>query len=160
MKGFIGDIFIILAVILAFFILAVLGNAVLTQASQNSALNQTTESNSMLLMGINTVRGFDMLLIIITFFMFLGSVMAAFMVRSHPVFFIVMIIVQLIAILVSSVIANVAFSFATNPAVSTYAENFPLSLTLLSFLPHVSLVFSAIISIVMLARPSVSPWGY
>ena len=82
----------------------------------------------------------------------LSTIILAFIVRSHPVFFAISFLITLFLIPAAAIVANVYDTLATTGEFSAAANQLPYTYTLFSFLPHITCVFSAIIGIVMFGK--------
>jgi len=88
-------------------------------------------------------------------FLFIGasisSIVGAILIRSHPAFFFLSLVVLLIEVVISTVFSNVWYELMTNAGMTTALAQFPIADWVLSNLPTMSLVIALIVAIVMYA---------
>lgn len=89
----------------------------------------------------------------------LSTIILAFIVRSHPVFFAISFLITLFLIPCAAIVSNVYNELATTAEFAAAANQLPYTFTLFSFLPHITCVFSAIIGIVMFGKAQHSGGG-
>ena len=151
-KGSIQDLFYIGAVILFFAIAILIGFRI------NSAINDNLQANADVPTEAKTAATklnshFTGSLNNSFIFMVVGmmSVMLilATMVRFHPIFIPIFIIVWLLAIFVGGVMANIYMGMATNAELSTYANQLGFVSFFMKYLPFVIGIFGIILMIVM-----------
>jgi hypothetical protein len=97
--------------------------------------------------------GLDALSVVLVVGVCLSSLILAFMVRSHPAFFLVSFMVTLLAIPIAAQIANIYEEFATYDADLQAASNqLPYTYFVFEYLPKITAVFSALIAVVMYSK--------
>jgi len=88
-------------------------------------------------------------------FLFVGaaisSIVGAILIRSHPAFFFLSIVVLLIEIVVSTVFSNIWYELVTNASMSSALTQFPVADWVLSNLPVMILVIALVMAVVMYA---------
>lgn len=94
---------------------------------------------------------------VIFLFLLVGSSMAtvvsAFAVRSHPIFFIVFFLVQVVAVYLATPLQAVYTTITADPTMNASVALFPWITTTVSNLPLLTLAFSALVALVMFALP-------
>jgi hypothetical protein len=107
-----------------------------------------------------TIASFDYLAIFIVVGMGVMCIISAYLVRTYPIFFIMMFIAQMIVVGVSSIISNIWYQIAQTSQLVTITN----SLTWLPFifnnLPTIILVFSAAVAIVSYGSPQGNQYAY
>lgn len=103
--------------------------------------------------GQTTVADFNTIFLFIYVGVNLATAVSAFMVRSHPVMFLVFFIVQVVAVFLSGQMATLYTSIISTPALSTDALLFGWITTVFANYGVLTLVFSIIVAIAMLAIP-------
>lgn len=153
MRGTVVDIFVIIIICFVTLTVFAFGNMFYEELKTHSdTFNFTTEVEA----GLD--RSFDVMDYGLVFFVgvaFIACVVSAFFIKSHPVFFIVslLIFIMLLALLFS--MTNMFFDIYQDEKVSTYAEDFPKSLTMMGLAPYIMLFFFIIVAIVMFTyKPS------
>ena len=82
------------------------------------------------------------------------AIIAAYFVKSHPVFAFVAILVLLVEVLIANVASNVVSVIFNNSALSTIANtNMSLSITLFGFLPFATFIIGIVLIIVQYGKP-------
>lgn len=123
--------------------------------------NATMGNNTKYLTTANIYLGwFDWLVVFIAFAMGLAGVISAFMIESHPVFFVMTLLVQIVAVAVSTIFSNVFFTLAGDTNFSSIANSFPLATQLFQNMPIITAVFGIIILIVTHGKPKGAQMNY
>jgi len=94
----------------------------------------------------------DALTVVVVVGICLSSVILAFLIRSHPAFFIVSFIITLMLIPLTAMIGNIYEEFANDPALAAAANQLPLTYYVFEYLPKIAVVFSALIAVVMYSK--------
>lgn len=94
----------------------------------------------------------DALTVVIVVGICLSSVILAFLVRSHPAFFIVSFVITLMLIPLSAMIGNIYEEFANDPTLAAAANQLPLTYYVFEYLPKIAVVFSALVAVVMYSK--------
>lgn len=149
------DMVVIGAVLLVMAISAVLGMVIL-KAIQNTGMFDSP----LLEGGMAALRVFDTLALFLVFGIGIAAIISGFYVRSHPAFFIVAIILQLIVVMLSSVFSNIYMSIATHPDVATAANEFPMILLIFQNLPLIILVMGFVVAVIIYGKSASTPFGY
>jgi hypothetical protein len=95
---------------------------------------------------------FDYIFVIVAFGLSLAAIAMAFLVRSHPAFFIATWLALVFTVFFGIIFGNLYYAFATSEAMVSAANQFPLIYTIFSNLPTFALVVSATIAIVIHAK--------
>lgn len=94
-------------------------------------------------------------LIVVTYFLLnITAVILAVFIRTHPVFFALNFILILIFVMVSALIGNIYYEFASNSFIAPYANQLPLVYTMFEYMPVITLIFAGIIAVVMYGKGS------
>jgi len=81
----------------------------------------------------------------------IASIVGAVLIRSHPAFFFLSIIVLLIEVIVGVVFSNIWYEFITNAGMGHALTNFAILDWVLSHLPIITLVIALVLAVVMYA---------
>lgn len=81
----------------------------------------------------------------------IASIVGAILIRSHPAFFFLSIVVLLIEILVGVVFSNIWYEFITADGMAGALANFVVLDWVLSHLPIITLVIALVLAVVMYA---------
>jgi len=148
-KGSIFDMALILVVIVAVFIVVIVVDAFFVEmaAATNNTLNQThIQAGQTALLGMDTLFAF------LVIGSFLSVVLGAFLIDSHPAFFIVAIIFLILMIFITGILVNVTDGIANSAKLAASANKYPLMVTLMNHMGIVVLIFTAITSIVLFGK--------
>ena len=102
-----------------------------------------------------TVIGyFDYLLVFIMVLYCIAALITAYYIKTHPVFYVAMLVLQLIAVAISAVLSNLWQSIASDPILMPITNTFTYTPLILNNLPIIVLVLSSMIAIVSYSTPS------
>ena len=101
----------------------------------------------------NALAGMDGLFAFAVFMTCIATVISAFLVPTHPVLFIVFIIITIILVPVSAMVSNMFTElYSTGPlATAGVSASFPMTLLIFEWLPKITVGTSGLIAIVMYA---------
>jgi len=153
-KGTILDVFFI-----TFFIVAALAAIIIMYAifNQFHAAFQTAGINGTELQmstdALSAISNFNVLML----FVYIGSGMAcvvsAFAVRTHPIFFGIFVIVQILLLALTPILQDVYYAVTAEPALNSSMAQFPVFTNIIDYLPYATLILSALVALVMFALP-------
>lgn len=92
---------------------------------------------------------FDGLFLTILVLLWVGSLVSAFVVDSHPIFFIVMIFLLIFAFIVIGILGNTFFTIILSDSLASSSDNFPMTLWVMEHLLAIVSVMGATILISM-----------
>jgi len=155
-KGSILDIPYIVVMVLFLGIVVIIVGKLADSVSSNLNQHELLSNTSIALYtdyekDFTTVWDAALMLIIVG--LSIASIILAFQVRSHPVFFGVMIFVMAILALLGGMFSNVYDEFRDNSDLSGIADEMPMYDFVMSKLPLWTLAICVIISIATYARP-------
>ena len=111
-------------------------------------------SRGILQRGLEMFTIFDYMFLVFAVSLGMFTVVAAFFVESHPIFFIFSFIIMLpIVILTSAQITNVFDAFATSTVFTAVSNQFPMIVIFMRNLPLFMLSLGSILAILMYAKP-------
>lgn len=119
----------------------------------NTAWPMADVSKTIIQTGVNSFSQFDYMFLFFAVGLCMFSVVSAFFVNSHPVFFIFSMILLGIIVMVSAMVTNVFYEFATTSQFSSVALSFPFITTFMLYLPVICLVVGLLIAVVLHAKP-------
>lgn len=109
------------------------------------------------MLGLNNfltmVRDYDLFFVLLYMGSGLGTVISAFAIRSHPIFFIGFFLIQVIFLAVTPTIQTIYQDFSASPDLNASVAQFGNTTILMNYLPLLSLFLSIIIAIAMFALP-------
>ena len=79
-------------------------------------------------------------------------IVSAFAVRTHPIFFVLMIILMSFFSWVAAIYANTYQEIAEHPDFSAYAEKLKMGYYVMRFLPSIIIFFALLISVIMATK--------
>lgn len=147
-----SDIFIFLIVIFAFGIITILSAKILHEYQLNTNTTFGSAANNATIAGRNTVASMDGIFAFIIGAMFVVSIITAFLLRSHPIFFIVSLIVLVIVILLSAIFSNIFTQISQTNDLVNETATYTIIPGVLDKLPLFILIFGAITIIVLYAK--------
>ena len=101
--------------------------------------------------GNTTMREMDGLFAFSIFMVCMVTVIAAFLVPSHPVLFIIFFFLTMILIPVSAMLANGYEQISNTAPLNTVSVNYPITLLVFEWLPKITIIMSGLIAVAMWA---------
>lgn len=127
----------------------------LTSLMQGTVLNSTATGSSALSATSQTMLNYDYLFPAIILGMGAATLVSAYFVRSHPVFFVFSILALFVVTLLAAQLSNAFISMMTGePGLNASAQNFPLTFQLFNNLPAISWIIGVLAIVVMAGKPS------
>lgn len=154
-RGSIMDIFTIIAVLFIFTFSMLIGSAMLTQAGENFDTIDDDYGNITtyyFAKGQTSFNIMDTLTIFIFFGLGIAMLVSAFFIKTHPIFFVVSLILLTFVLLFSAVISNSYQEMGESDALSVEANKYTLTSTVMNNLPTLVLILSALVLIVMFGK--------
>jgi hypothetical protein len=93
------------------------------------------------------------MLIYLFFGLQIATIISAFAIKSHPIFFFMFFIIQVIALILAPTMTDIYASFYNDPTLSMYSSQFSLIKALMDNLQIVMLAISILVGIAMFAFP-------
>jgi hypothetical protein len=103
--------------------------------------------------GLSILSSMDVGILMVAVGIGLASAIFAFALKTHPVFFVFFVLMQIVLIVIAGPIAGIFTAVAAAPGLTTAAANFPLTTAFLGNISVVMFLLSSIIAIVMFALP-------
>lgn len=128
-----------------------IANAVKTNPTVTSTF--TAEQISMVTKAETALNMFDYLLVFIMMGTGIMCVISAFMIRTYPIFFVIMFIAQMIMVFVASIVSNIWYQVAQASELVAITNTFSYIPFIFNNLPLIVLVFSAAVAIVSYGSP-------
>lgn len=156
-KGSVLDIAILLPVVL--FILGVtvfIAWLAISEVSDEFAADEDFSANgnatAMVEYGKQGISVFDYGLLFIIIAMVIGAIASAFMIKTHPVFAVVFLIVIFISSVVTAYFANTFEELSTDAVFSTSLTQFPVIFYIMTHLPWIVGLLSFLVMIITFAK--------
>jgi len=160
-KGTILDLFFIAIVLIVVMIAVILSfhtfNTILgaLQSSENfnnGELNITSQS-------VQTIANFNYLMLFIWVGVGVASVVSAFAVRTHPIFFVFFLLLQVLLLAILPMFQDAYNAISSNPSFSSSVTYFNWFAVIISNLPIITLALSVLVALAMFALPSGGGYG-
>lgn len=150
MKGSVFDLLYIFVFLLVFSACTIIAFMILTEVGPSLSLNPT--STQVIASANQALLGFDGLFVFMIFGMMAASAILAYFVDSHPVMFVVSLIVYIFLVMISGVISNIYQEIIAADGLSVSAASFPLMTQIWLQLPTIAVVGGIIIMIVAFSK--------
>ena len=158
-----SDCLSVLLVIIVLFALAItipLGNLILTEISdQFTAMNASDPSggiseaaNILAQRESSYVALWDGLFLTIVVMTYMGTIISCWFIRSHPVFFIVGMFIQMIFMIVSLVFGEALSELYSTPTFLNIIVNYPILSHITANFPFYMFVFNMLVGIALYAK--------
>lgn len=154
MKGsIIFDFLVIIIMVLVFSMTSIIGYQILSEFNETSeGLITSNTSINVTNTALTTVQGFDYIFVFIIFGMMICTVIGAFLLRTHPAFFIASLLGLIFVIILSGQISNIFLEFAVEETVIDYASSFPLMVQIWQNIPLIIVLFGTLTIIVLYGK--------
>lgn len=123
-----------------------------------SAVPELADEVPYLVQAKSALLALDSLVAVIVVGVCLSSVILAFLIRSHPAFFLVSFLITLVLIPLTGMMGNLYEQLAVTPQFSDAADQLPLQYYVFEYLPKIAAVFAVIIAVVMYGKAQ-GPYG-
>ena len=153
MRGSVLDLPIIAIILLGGVIAVIVGFMVFSSINNAWPTAAGTQSHYVLDKAISTFTLFDQVFLMGAMGLCIFSIISAFYVNSHPVFFIFSMIGLGVVILINTIVSNVFWEFVSSSAISSYANSFPFMVTFMKNLPLISGVVGLLIAVATHGKP-------
>jgi len=146
------DILIFAVILFTFGIVVILGHKILVeyQSSVNSTFSSAAQN--VMQQGVNTNENMDFLFAFIIVGMLIVTIITSFMIRSHPIFFILSLIVLIISIILAAIMSNIFTAITQTPELINDTARFTIIPAVEDKLPLFVLIFAALSIIILYAK--------
>ncbi len=151
-KGSLIDLFLIIIIIFSFAIVFLFAGFIMTEFKNVVNESDVPLNITYFEKGEQALQGFDSGLVIIAFGGLIAIIIAAFMNKIHPIFFIPAFIVFLILILIAPIFTNVFDAIATSDTLVDTANDYSLMVTFMRNIPIFALVGGIMVMIVLYGK--------
>jgi hypothetical protein len=155
MKGSVRDTGVILLVF-AILVMVTMTEAVFYNnfktAIQTSGIDQFNATAPIFQRADNVINSMVNMPAMLILLMGISAIVLAFFIPSHPIFLPLSFIFWIMYVFLAVAFANLLWMFINISLISPTANNFPLIVWLIQYLPHVIAIFGAIIMIVMYSK--------
>lgn len=104
-------------------------------------------------MSKNYVSQWDYIFIFVLVFLWLGALISGFLIETHPIWFVINIILLLIVLFISMILGNIYETIASDSELATTSVLFPMMNWLMTHFILVFLVMSVTIILSIFAKP-------
>ena len=148
-----ADIVLIPVIIFAVAFTAIFIHVILTAFHGEVSGTFTTEAETLITQGLTAMEQFDTGIMLLIGGIFLVTIIGAFFIDTHPIFFVAAFLLLVVSIIVGSQITNLYMTFATaSPTITASANNFPLTYLFFTNLPIFLLFMGAALSIILYGK--------
>lgn len=149
MRGSINDLFYVILIIFIFAIVTLVAGRILVEwdSATNSTLNATYAQQ-----GMRALEALNLGFILLLVGGAIAVILMAFMIPSHPVFFIISIILLLVFIVVVPQISNIYLQIAGTDSMVDLGNQYSTMTVIMQNLPLFFVVIGIIVMIVMYAK--------
>lgn len=153
-KAFLGDMMLYAVILLVFGIFFVTMFMALSKTNEGfQSSNITQESKDIVNTYTSKFKGvYDNFTVTILIGVVITMIITAFILRNHPVFAGIAILVMILIVGVTFYLSNFWHSFAASDGVSTYAEQFTLTTIILNNLPKFIVVLIVIFIVILFSK--------
>lgn len=127
----------------------------LTNAGNETAFNVTKLYSQT----TDATKGFDNVMPLILLGLLSASIVSAFFIKSHPVFFFISLFVLGIFLLTSAILANVYQDIAETDELTTAATDFGITDKIMKNFPFIILIIVVLIILILVFKPQNSSMG-
>jgi len=154
MKGTVLDLLGILLILFIFSVCTILATILMGAFTQNVTDSGQMEGEALAILQNTNVymTSFDSISVFVTFGLILAVILGAFMIDTHPAFFIVTVFLLLIYMVIVPQFSNVFLAFAENEQVISTANQFPYMIYMWQHMPLIILISVVVISIVIYGK--------
>lgn len=151
----VADLFVGIVILFAIALFLMISITIYNEINDNMFANmeQTPEQVTIQNNSQTAVNSLDTGFVLIFGSVHLAAILFAFMVRVHPAFFIMSILIELMLIFFSGIIADVYTDFAVNAGLSG-ANSLEYTFKVFEFLPYISIGMATLIAVVMHGKTS------
>lgn len=151
MKGTVLDLFVVMALLLSSFI-GILVAYYLLDIFQSRGYVTQTEGVNVISKGILATKLWDYAFLLFTVGLGIATIIGAFLIKTHPIFFFISLISLIFVLIVSPQVSNVAYSFSHTDLMSSTADYYPIMLKIMDNLPLILFGFGLLIMLALYAK--------
>ena len=154
-KGSIGDVFFISVFIFLLAIVFVVGWVIHSKVNDEFQNNPSIVDQGKTMMQNSTddyISLFDGIFLTIIVGLWIGTIILAFQIDIHPVFFVLTIIVFAILVILTALFGNAFYTFANNANIVSYADDFTIIPFVMNNFVTVMIVLGFSVALVMYAK--------
>ena len=150
MRGSVIEIIVAGITLFAFFVAAIFGYKIYTELQP--AFSGT--GTSIIAQGAVTQSfvAIDYGMAFLAFGLFAAMIISAFFIDTHPVIFLVSLILFIIVIAITPILSNTSMEIATAPSLEAQSANMPVSLHIVGNFPIIAAVLGGILLIALYAK--------
>jgi len=163
MKGSILDLPLIIAAVFMFSIAVLTSSMILTEFQDNTKDIETSSGNkinqTLLDQGQTAIQALDFMIMFAVIGLTISTIIFSFFIKTHPVFFVMSVILLMVFVLISVFVTNTFVEFVSVEPFSNTINNFPLMYEILTNLPLITTVMGIIIPIALYAKSKTGDKG-
>jgi hypothetical protein len=151
MKGSILDIMFGTVIMFVIAISLVVSMQFYNSVNASGMFAGNAQAQSAFAAGGQTLNLMDSVFMVIMLAIGLGGIISATLIRSHPIFFVIMLFVNAITWIITAVLSN-AFTTFTGTGFATAANSFPYMALVLTNFPLIAIGLSFVVAILMFSK--------
>ena len=152
MKGSILDLPFVVAALMLLGVSIFVSYTILYEIDADGTFDLWNESADVIDEGVAAMSLFDSGFVLIAIGLGLSVILTAFMINTHPVFFVLSWIMLVMMIFISAMLTNAFDKFATSTMMAGALGNFPILTEFFRNMPLFCLIIGSLVAIVMYAR--------
>ncbi len=150
MKGTAFDILLLVVILFSIAIFVLFSYTISLELLP--AFNDTGLNVTFLHQAQTALRVFDSGMAFLVGGFMIALIVSSFYIRTHPVFFILTLLVGVVVLMVSPIISNLYGEIASHTSMQAAANEFPIMTNVFQYLPYIVLAFIVIVSIVLYSK--------
>src|SRR3990167_6602416 len=153
-KGSALDVLYIIVFLFVFAIGLIIADKVLYEIDEgtNTTLGSSNVSNFSFAQGRTSIRLFDFAYIFVVIGLFITTIIFAFLIKTHPVFFVASLMLFIVTVIIGVVLSNVYEEFTASPDLVDTANRFPVMNYVMDNLPTIVTIMGGLVLIVLYAK--------
>jgi hypothetical protein len=152
MKGSMVDLIFGSIILMVFFFCLLVGAHLFSQFEKSGVYDKTSVGATAKTATAAGIQSLDNMFIILAAGIFIAMIASAFFIDTHPIFFVVSLIIFIVFIMVSPIFSNASMGVATSEDFKDDATNLQGSTQVMGNLPIILTVFGGLLLIALYAK--------
>lgn len=152
LKGSVQDIFLIITGILLFAVVSVFALTFMNQLQTTTAGIFGAEATAHVTSGVTFFENMDYMIVFFLFMMFITTLIGAFILDTHPIFFVISLFILIFTVIISAQFANMYVEFSQNSELIAAASHYTLTYHVFTNFPTIITIFGFILAIVIYGK--------
>lgn len=149
------EILLVIILLFGLGIVAVIGNKMFSDLNTELQADDSLSNESKAFVATveaNYPSTFDTVFLLALIFLWVLLIVSSFLIDTHPVFFVVTLVILVMCFVISMLIANTYEEFSDDTSFSTYAAEFPITSWVMSHLLIVIIVMGFTVGVTLYAK--------